>query len=54
MDRIYLLWNTLTVLCHLDFEKMYHIITEIVQSTVEQKRKMILNEAQAQVDFHAS
>lgn len=33
---------------------MYHIITEIVQSTVEHKRKMILNEAQAQVDFHAS
>lgn len=37
LDRIYLLWNTLTVLCHLDFEKMYHIITEIVQSTVEHK-----------------
>lgn len=33
---------------------MYHIITEIIQSTVEHKRKMILNEAQAQVDFHAS
>lgn len=49
-----MLWNKLTVLCHLDFEQMYHIIAEIVQSTMEHKRKMILNEAQAQVDFHPS
>lgn len=54
MDRIYLLWNKLTVLCHLDFEQMYHIITEIVQSTMEHKRKMILNKAQAQADSYAS
>lgn len=54
MDKIYLLRNKLTVLCHLDFAQMYHIITEIVQSTMEHKRKMILNKVQAQADFHAS